>query len=143
MQKAIALDPQLSVSPQIDQDDMDQIKAAGFSHLISNRPDDEAPGQPSAEEVSSWAQEAGLEFHHLPYLGDGSDLKRARAMAETLKSGERVLAFCTSGTRSALLWAMARSALGDDIDDILEATEEAGFNFLGVAPLISRAAQAS
>ena len=38
-----------AVSGQIAADDIAAIKAAGFRSIICNRPDDEQPGQPTAE----------------------------------------------------------------------------------------------
>ena len=50
----------LSVSPQISAADIAQAKAQGFTTIINNRPDDEAPDQPSSAEIEAAAKAAGL-----------------------------------------------------------------------------------
>ena len=40
-----------TVSPQISVEDVKEIKAAGFRSVICNRPDNEDPGQPSADTI--------------------------------------------------------------------------------------------
>ncbi|TJV43384.1 MAG: TIGR01244 family phosphatase, partial [Mesorhizobium sp.] len=42
-----------SVSGQIQPEEVAAIKAAGFKSVICNRPDDEQPGQPSADTVKA------------------------------------------------------------------------------------------
>ena len=51
-----------AVSGQITPDDVAAIKAAGFRSIICNRPDDEQPGQPSADGDRPRSQAAGLAF---------------------------------------------------------------------------------
>ena len=41
-----------AVSGQIAPEDIAAIKAAGFRSIICNRPDDEQPGQPTADEIA-------------------------------------------------------------------------------------------
>ncbi|TIV73504.1 MAG: TIGR01244 family phosphatase, partial [Mesorhizobium sp.] len=47
-----------SVSGQIQPQDIAAIKDAGFKSVICNRPDDEQPGQPSADSVKAAAEAA-------------------------------------------------------------------------------------
>jgi uncharacterized protein (TIGR01244 family) len=56
------LSPTVSVSAQLSPDDMPAIAAGGFGRVISNRPDGEEPGQPSASMIEAAAREAGLGF---------------------------------------------------------------------------------
>ncbi|HQR90000.1 MAG TPA: sulfur transferase domain-containing protein, partial [Caulobacter sp.] len=56
------LDEALSASPQIAPEDLPAIAAQGFRSVISNRPDGEEPGQPSAEALRQAAEAAGLAF---------------------------------------------------------------------------------
>jgi uncharacterized protein (TIGR01244 family) len=60
------LDEALSASPQIAPEDLPAIAAQGFRSVISNRPDGEEPGQPSAEDLRQAAEAAGLAFRPCP-----------------------------------------------------------------------------
>src|ERR1700759_4813060 len=57
-----------SVSGQIQPQDIAAVKEAGFKSVICNRPDDEQPGQPSAESVKAAAEAAGLTFRYIPVI---------------------------------------------------------------------------
>jgi uncharacterized protein (TIGR01244 family) len=80
--------------------------------IVNNRPDDEEPGQPSAAEMASAAEAAGLSYRHIPVAG-GFSPEQVDAMAAALaEAGGPVLAFCKSGTRSTFLWALAEAQRG-------------------------------
>jgi uncharacterized protein (TIGR01244 family) len=49
-----------AVSPQIELGDIAKAKADGFVMVINNRPDGEAPDQPSTAQMEAAAKEAGL-----------------------------------------------------------------------------------
>ena len=49
-----------SVSPQISLDDVAAAAAQGFTVIINNRPDGEAPGQPTIAEMEAAVHAAGL-----------------------------------------------------------------------------------
>ena len=57
-----------SVSGQIQPEEVAAIKAAGFKSVICNRPDNEQPGQPSADTVKAAVEAAGLEFRYIPVV---------------------------------------------------------------------------
>ena len=56
----------LSVSGQIQPEDMAKLARRGFRAVVCNRPDGEAADQPSQKEMAAAAQAAGLEFLYLP-----------------------------------------------------------------------------
>jgi uncharacterized protein (TIGR01244 family) len=100
----------VSVAPQISPDDMPALKAAGFTTVINNRPDDEAPDQPSSATMQAAAEAAGLNYHFIPLGREGVSpemIEEERAVLEG--SDGPVLAFCRSGTRSTTLWALAQA----------------------------------
>ena len=47
-----------------------------------------------------------------------------------------VLAYCRSGTRSTLLWALAEASAGADPAMLAEAAAGAGYDLAPVAPLL-------
>ncbi|MEQ1618542.1 MAG: TIGR01244 family sulfur transferase [Terricaulis sp.] len=104
--------PHFAVAPQLSPQDMAAVAAAGFRLVINNRPDGEAPGQPSTGEMSTAAEAAGLQFQTLPFQGLPSPATAA-ATAGLLEEAEGpVLAYCRTGTRSIMAWAMAQALSG-------------------------------
>lgn len=127
------LSPTVSVSPQLALDDMPAVAAAGFGRVISNRPDGEEPGQPSASQMEAAARDAGLAFVWVPVSGlPGSD--QVAAVAASLADGVPTVMFCRSGMRSAAAWAMAQRLQGVDADVLREVAGSAGYD-LGRVPL--------
>ncbi|SEN87713.1 TIGR01244 family protein [Pseudorhodobacter antarcticus] len=105
-----ALTPTYAVSPQIDLTDLAAIKAAGFTTVIDNRPDGEIPPSHHATAMQTAAQAAGLAFVINPIIGGmmTMDNVTAQAAAITASSGP-VLAYCASGNRSSVVWALAHA----------------------------------
>ena len=104
------INDEISVSPQISPDDVPALKAMGFTTIINNRPDGEAPDQPAADAVRQAAAAAGLGYHHIPLGRDGVTPEMVEKTREALEgSAGPVLAYCRSGTRSTTLWALAQA----------------------------------
>jgi uncharacterized protein (TIGR01244 family) len=102
-----------SVSAQITPEDIAAVKAAGFRSIISNRPDDEQPGQPSAASVRAAAEAAGLEFRHIPVISGQITAENVADQAEALDEMEGpVFAYCRSGARCTNLYAMIQQSKG-------------------------------
>lgn len=125
--------PDFSVAPQLAPADMALAAAAGFRTIINNRPDGEGPGQPSGAEMGAAAQAAGLAYHALPFKGVPGAAAVAAA-ARVFAAAERpVLAYCKSGMRSILAWAMVQTASGAmRPDDVLALAAKAGYDLSGV-----------
>jgi uncharacterized protein (TIGR01244 family) len=47
-----------------------------------------------------------------------------------------VLAYCRSGTRSTLLWALAKASGGADLDGLSRCAEGAGYDLSPVRPIM-------
>ena len=109
----VKLTDNLAVSAQISPEDVEAIAAAGYQVLINNRPDGEEATQPTAAQIAVAAENAGMEYHHMPVTAGnfpGSDFD---AMCDLLDDPARpVLAFCRSGTRCANLWVTSRDEAG-------------------------------
>lgn len=102
-----------SVTGQIEPQDVQAIAAAGFKTLICNRPDEEQPGQPSADGVETAAQAAGLEFRYIPVVSGQITSENVQDMAEALaEMPAPVLAYCRSGTRCTNLYMLIQQAKG-------------------------------
>ena len=97
-----------AVSGQITPEDVAAIKEAGFRSIICNRPDDEQPGQPSAEEIAVAAAAAELIFRHIPFTSGQMTAEDVQKMAEALDEiPGPVFAFCRSGARSTNIFMAA------------------------------------
>lgn len=104
------INDRVSVSPQITPADVPAIKAAGFTTIVNNRPDGEAPGQPTGEEVRAAAEAAGLAYRFIPLGRDGISRELVEATRRALdESAGPVLCYCRSGTRSTTLWALSQA----------------------------------
>lgn len=123
-----------AVSPQISLDDLAAAKAQGFALVINNRPDDEAPGQPRGAEIEAAARHQGLDYLHIPVIGRPTD-EQASAVAEAAH-GRKTLAFCRSGTRSIMTWAMGEATSGRrTLEEVARAAANAGYD---LGPALSR-----
>ncbi|WP_112663334.1 TIGR01244 family sulfur transferase [Microvirga flavescens] len=126
--QAAKLSQDISVSPQLTEDDLKQAATQGFKSVINNRPDGESPDQPLNTTLAALAAQLGLDYRHIPLVP--GQLTAAHVAAFKAALGEMkhpILAFCRSGTRSATLWALA-SAGQQEPEDILRAAAAAGYN---------------
>lgn len=120
---------QFYVAGQISLDDMANFAEAGIKTIINNRPDNEEPGQLSAEQSSAAAKALGIEYHHLP-MANGQALPDelvAQFKAVLDSSDGPVLAHCRSGMRSSFLWALGQIPTGAiSVDQAIEAAQAVG-----------------
>lgn len=119
--------PRYSVTPQISVEDLPAIKAAGFTRVICNRPDEENPPSHQAAAIEAAAKEQGLDFVVLPLTHQTmtpDNIAKQADLAET--AGGPVLAYCASGTRSTVAWALGQAGKMS-ADDILTTTAKAGY----------------
>lgn len=141
----LPVDDHVSVSGQLTPADMKEIASAGFTAVVNNRPDGEAFfGQPRTAELRAAAEAAGLQFLDLPFSGPRATPDQVRALADLLASGDgRVVAFCKSGMRSALLWGAASLANGRSLEEVLQGARKARQELSGAADLMTGLAQAA
>ena len=140
------LDSMTMVSGQIQPADIAELKGAGVTMIVNNRPDGEAPDQVPGAEIAQAASQSGLDYVAIPVDHSGFSEAQVAAMREALdRAGEsRLLAYCRSGTRSTLLWALARASMGDDPEALTGAAAGAGYDVGPVRPAMDAlAVQAS
>lgn len=126
------LTPTYAVSPQIDHADMDAIVQAGFGTIICNRPNVEIPPSHHDNVMAAAAAEAGLDFVIIPVTHQSMTLELIKTQADTLANASKpVLAYCASGTRSTIVWAMGQ-AKHMPADDIIAAAAAAGYDIAGL-----------
>lgn len=131
------IDPSIAVAPQIAPDAIAELAAAGFTHIVNNRPDGEDPGQPSGDEIAAAAAAAGIGYSAIPVTHTGFSHPQVDAMAAILaEAGGPVLAYCRSGTRSCNLWALAAVKAGGHPDTVMAKAAAAGYDLTGLRPLL-------
>ena len=133
------LTDKLYVSVQIRPDDFEAISAAGIKTIINNRPDGEAPDQPQGSDIRGAAENLEMDYHGIPISG-GFSLEQVEAFRGILDGAEApVLAFCKSGTRSTILWALSQAGTLST-DEIIETAGKAGYDLTRYASMIENAA---
>ena len=127
------LDDRLFVSPQLSLQDISLLAAQGIKSIIANRPDGEDEDQPAYAAIEAAATAEGLTFRYLP-LASGHPLSDSLVsqFGEALDSlPGPLLAYCRSGTRSAMLWAHSQAS-NRSSEAILTAAQRAGYDFSGL-----------
>jgi uncharacterized protein (TIGR01244 family) len=129
MEKIVYITPGFAVAAQLDAGDFEGIAKLGFKAIVNNRPDGEEEGQLPSHIAAAQAWGAGLAYSHIPAgkLDLFSDPVVDTAEAAIADAGGPVLAYCRSGTRSAIIWA-AVSARGLPVDEVLSLLAKAGFD---------------
>ena len=117
---------------------MAEIASLGFKTVINNRPDGEETGQPLGVELKAAAEVAGLSYAFIPMTVPtlSPELVTQHHTAIEASNGP-VFAFCRSGTRSTVLWALTQVRFhGHSISDVISAAGQQGYDLSGVAPLL-------
>lgn len=125
-------------SPQIGVDEVEAARAQGFALIINNRPEGESEDQPAGAEIEAAARKAGMDYIAIPVTHSGFSESQVEAMARALdKAGDQpVLAYCRSGTRSTLLWGLARARQGANPQKLAAAAAQAGYDLTPVRPMM-------
>ena len=124
------------VSPQISPEDIPAIKAAGITTIICNRPDGEVPPDLQADSMKAAVEAEGLAFEVLPLTHQTmtpDNVARQKAMVEAADGP--VLAYCASGTRCTVVWALGEAGT-QPTDAILATAAEAGYDISGLRPAL-------
>ena len=102
-----ALTPSYAVSPQIEPADLAAIKKAGYTTIINNRPDGEIAEDLQGAAMQKAAEALGLTFVTIPLIpGSFTPENIAAQSAAVAASKGPVFAYCASGNRCSIIWAM-------------------------------------
>jgi uncharacterized protein (TIGR01244 family) len=131
------LSDNVMVSGQVAPHEVAGLAEQGITMLVNNRPDGEEPGQPPAGEIEEAAAAAGISYRFVPILrgigpADIEEMQKALREAE----GGKLLAFCRSGTRSALALALAKRDEGASAEEVVQTLNQAGFDHGPIAHLL-------
>ena len=132
------LTPSIFVAPQIGVETVAQAKALGVTLIVNNRPEDESPDQTPGPVIEAAAREAGMDYIAIPVTHSGFAPWQLDALDKSLgDNGEgKVLCYCRSGTRSTLLWSLARARAGDTPDSIADTAGAAGYDVTPIREML-------
>ena len=121
-----------NVSPQISLTDVEILSEKGFEKIICNRPDFEVPPNFQSSVIEKSALEIGLSFEYHPLTFENMNTENIEKQMSFIKKSKRpVLAYCTSGTRCAAIWALGQIGKMPK-NEILKTTLESGYNLEGL-----------
>ncbi|PLK50355.1 TIGR01244 family sulfur transferase [Uliginosibacterium sp. TH139] len=129
--KAIKLSEYVAVAGQIETSQVKQIKLNGYKTIVDFRPDGEAAGQASSQEIEAESQRHGIRFIYLPVPhGDGVPEEVVTKLASVVDQpdGQPVLLYCRSGRRATRAWSLAEASRTQGMGDqeILRTAKAAG-----------------
>lgn len=129
MAKISHITPSFAVAPQLAAQDFAALEAMGFRSIISNRPDTEDGVSLPAREAATLAWRHGIRFRHVPArMDEVLDDEVVGGFEQALDEVDGpVLAYCKSGTRAAILWALV-AARQQPVDCVLDALTNAGYD---------------
>lgn len=131
------LDDNIWVSGQVAAHEVAALREQGVTMLINNRPDGEEPGQPLASDIEAAAEAAGIAYRFDPiHRGIGPAHVEAMQSAMRAAGDGKLLAFCRSGTRSAMAAALAMREDGVSSQEVERRLAEAGFDPGPIAHLL-------
>lgn len=124
------IDDHTLVSPQIAVDDVATARALGVTLIVNNRPEGESADQTPGEAIAAAAALAGIAYVAIPVTHAGFSLNQVEALDSAIKNmGDgKMLAYCRSGTRSALLWALTSARAGEAPATIAAKAAGAGYD---------------
>ena len=133
--------PRFFAAPQISPEDMQDLTTAGIKRIICNRPDIEVPPSQQSNAMAAAAEAAGIEFFVQPLTHQNMTPEVIAANRALIDECDGlVLAYCASGTRTTIAWALS-AAKDMPIDDILAAARAGGYEIGNLRPTLEAAAQ--
>lgn len=125
-----------TVAPQLEPGDMAALAAQGVTTVICNRPDGENPAPLQAAAMQAAAEAAGLSFVFNPVVGGQLTMDNVEEQRDAIDGSDGpVVAYCASGNRSTIVWALGQA--GDlPTDEIIARGEKWGYQLEWLRPQI-------
>ncbi|MDG1935797.1 MAG: TIGR01244 family sulfur transferase [Paracoccaceae bacterium] len=124
------------VAPQIEVEDIKKIADAGFVKIICNRPDEEVPSDLHSHVMKMAADAVGIEFEILPLTHFTMNPENITKQFEMVaQANGPVLAYCASGTRCTIIWALSEAGK-TEADDIIRTAMKAGYDIEAMRPAL-------
>ena len=126
--KIAILTPTVSALPHPEIADIAALANRGYRSIISNRPDGESPDQPEWHDIKAAATARDMEVVHIPVVASAITEADVRKFVQALERLPKpIAAFCRTGTRSTLLWALANQA-SLTVDERIEIAAKGGYD---------------
>ncbi len=136
-----ALTPDYAVSPQIEPSDLPAIKAAGYVTVIDNRPDGEIPLHLHTPVMKAAAEALGLVFVVNPVIGGQLTMDNVNAQGAAIAASPGpVFAYCASGNRCSIVWALANAGKRP-VDELVGLPARFGYQLDHLRPQIAALAR--
>ncbi len=125
-----------AVAPQIEPGDLAAIRAAGFVRVINNRPDGEIPLHLRSEAMAAAAAAAGIDFVSIPLIHGQITPAVAEAQRAACESADGpVLAYCASGNRCSIVWALGEAGRRP-VEELIATAARHGYRLDHLRPVI-------
>ena len=123
----VHLTPDFAIGPQVSADDFAPLRTAGFASVLNARPDDETGDYLRSRDAERLARGSDLAYAHCPTenhaIFEPDIIDRFElALADLPKP---IFAHCKSGTRAAILWALA-AARHRAVENVIATLRAAG-----------------
>ena len=136
--KLAILTPNVAALSQPSAEEIGELADRGYRSIIGNRPEREAPDQPAWTELEAAARVRGMEAVHIPVVASNIGEAEVRAFREALERLPKpIAAFCRTGTRSTLLWALANET-SLTADERIQIAAKEGYDLEPFRALLSR-----
>lgn len=129
------LSPTIAVSAQIMPEDIAGLAKAGFKVLIINRPDEEVEPGLDHDVMARAAEAVGMTHRYLPFHPGQITSELITNFTAATAGRQPVIAYCRSGHRCTVLWALSQAAKRPEAE-ILDVASKAGYDLGAVIPLI-------
>ena len=130
--RIMTLNDTLTVSAQVEIDDLAELKANGVTTLVCNRPDGESQDQVTFDAISAAADALGIAVVNLPFKSGEQTDAQVQTFADLLEQAqakaEKIHAYCRTGNRTVCLWSAAAVSRGAGAQEVLEKAKEVGFD---------------
>lgn len=129
-----------AVSPQIDPADAPAIRAAGFTVVIDNRPDGEIAPHLHTEAMRAAVQAEGMTFIANPVIGGALTEDNVVIQGAAIAAARGpVLAYCASGNRSSVVWALSQAGTRP-AEELIALPARHGYQLEHLRPMLDRPA---
>ena len=129
MADIVYITPFFAVASQLGASDFGLLAAMGFKSVINNRPDEEEGLPIRSGDAAELARKHGLDYTYLPLthheLLDDETIDAQAAALASLPGP--VLAYCRTGNRSSIVWALAAARQGS-VKEILKSLADVGLD---------------
>ncbi len=138
--KLAILSPDLTALAQPSVDEIGELADRGYRSIIGNRPDGEEPDQPAWDKLRAAALARGIDAVHIPVVASQITEADINAFRDALERLPRpIAAFCRTGTRSTLLWALTNETLLT-VDERIGIAAKQGYDLVPFRALLDRRA---